>query len=92
MFSPVMFLILYLILINLAGLLTMGIDKHKAHAHRWRIPEKTLFLIAIAGGCAGSILGMLLFRHKTRHPAFFIGLPAILLLQTAAVFFLYRSF
>lgn len=74
-------IIVYLLALNLAGLLSMGIDKQKARKHRWRIPEKTLFLIAALGGSAGSILGMLLFRHKTRHLSFRLGMPAILALQ-----------
>lgn len=74
-------LIFYLLALNLAGLLSMGIDKQRARKHRWRIPEKTLFLIAALGGSAGSILGMLLFRHKTRHLSFRLGMPAILALQ-----------
>lgn len=74
-------IIVYLLALNLAGLLSMGIDKQKARKHRWRIPEKTLFLIAALGGSAGSILGMLLFRHKTRHLSFCLGMPGILALQ-----------
>lgn len=73
--------VFYLLALNLAGLLSMGIDKQRARKHRWRIPEKTLFLIAALGGSAGSILGMLLFRHKTRHLSFRLGMPAILALQ-----------
>lgn len=46
-------LIVYLILVNIAGFLSMGIDKHKAKKGQWRIPEKTLFLIAAIGGSIG---------------------------------------
>ena len=48
----------------------MGIDKALARAGRRRVPEKTLFLSAIAGGSAGALLGMFLFRHKTLHSSF----------------------
>ena len=82
--------ILYLILVNLIGFATMGIDKKKAIKHKYRIPEKTLFLIALLGGSAGSILGMQLFRHKTKHWYFVLGMPAILILQIALLFFLYH--
>ena len=61
----------------------MGVDKRKAKKHRWRVPEKTFFLIALAGGSPGAILGMYAFRHKTRHWYFKWGLPAILIAQLA---------
>lgn len=73
--------IVYLIIMNLAGLLSMGIDKQKAKKDAWRIPERTLFLIALLGGSLGSILGMQIFRHKTRHKQFVIGMPVIAILQ-----------
>ena len=57
----------------------------------FRIPEATLFIIALIGGSVGSILGMYLFRHKTRHWYFVFGMPAILLLQLAAVYVLTHS-
>lgn len=66
---------------NLCGFFAMYADKKKAMHHRWRIPEKTLFLIAISGGSLGSILGMQIFRHKTKHWYFVAGMPAILLIQ-----------
>ena len=78
---PELLLIAYLLIINLAGCLSMGIDKQRARKHRWRIPEKTLFFIAALGGSVGSILGMQLFRHKTKHLSFCLGMPMILALQ-----------
>ncbi len=65
----------------------MGIDKRKAVKHAFRIPEATLFTIALIGGSIGSIAGMYFFRHKTRHWYFVYGMPAILLLQIALVMF-----
>lgn len=76
--------LIYLVLINLAAFMAFGIDKSRARNHAWRIPEKTLFLLAAVGGSAGAILGMFFFRHKTRHLSFRIGLPVILLVQIAA--------
>ena len=73
----------YLIFINLLAFLLMGLDKAKARRHKWRIPEKTLFLSAIIGGSIGAILGMQVFRHKTKHASFRIGMPCILLVQLA---------
>ena len=80
-------LLVYLIIINLAGFLSMYIDKEKAKRKKWRIPEKTLFLIAILGGSIGSNLGMRVCRHKTKHWYFVIGMPLIFLLQVCAVMY-----
>lgn len=74
-------LALYFLLINAAGFLSMEFDKRKAIRHQWRVPEKTLFLMAILGGSIGSILGMYIFRHKTKHWYFVLGMPAILIVQ-----------
>ena len=74
-------LLIYLILINAVGFLLMLADKWKAVKNRWRIPEKVLLGVGILGGSIGCILGMRLFRHKTLHPMFSIGLPLILAVQ-----------
>ena len=71
----------YLIAVNLIGFALMGIDKYKAKIRAFRIPEATLFIVAIIGGSIGSIIGMYAFRHKTRHWYFVYGMPAILILQ-----------
>lgn len=80
--------------INLLGCILMYVDKRKAIKHKWRIPEKTLFIVALLGGSLGSIIGMYTFRHKTRHPSFVIGMPAIffleMLLVCAAMWLAYR--
>ncbi|MBQ9456642.1 MAG: DUF1294 domain-containing protein [Thermoguttaceae bacterium] len=73
--------LIYLFAINLAAFLAMGLDKWKAQKNAWRIPEKTLFLLVILGGSVGGILGMNLFRHKTRHWYFKWGFPAIFIAQ-----------
>ncbi len=76
---------IYLIIINLIGFLSMFIDKKKAKWGRWRIPENTLFMYAILGGTVGSLIGMYVFRHKTKKTKFKIGMPALLVLQILAV-------
>lgn len=78
-------IIIYLVIINLIAFLSMFIDKKKAKWGRWRIPEDTLFLYAILGGAIGSIVGMYTFRHKTKKPKFYIGMPTLLVLQILAV-------
>lgn len=83
-------MIIYLIIMNIVGLTVMWLDKRKAVRHKWRIPEKTLFLISIAGGSIGTWSGMYIFRHKTKHWYFVIGMPLILILQIVA--FVYIAF
>lgn len=80
------FLPVYLLFMNLFGFVLMGSDKKRARKHRWRIPEKTLFLTSLLGGSLGTLAGMYFFHHKTRHWYFAAGMPAILALHvTAAV-------
>ena len=74
-------LLFYLLIINAATLLLMHADKRKARKNAWRIPEATLMGAAALGGSLGALLGMGLFRHKTKHPKFFIGIPVLLALQ-----------
>ena len=76
-------LIGYLIVMNITGFSIMGIDKQRAKRHAFRIPEKVLFLASILGGSIGTWAGMYVFRHKTRHWYFVVGMPAILFLQMA---------
>lgn len=81
----------YLILINLASFAMMGIDKRKAVKKLWRIPESSLFIIAIIGGSIGSIIGMRVFHHKTRHWYFVYGMPLILILQILFIIAIIKS-
>ena len=82
-------LIVYLMLINLIGFAAMALDKRRAIRHKWRIPERTLFLIALLFGSIGVLTGMYVFRHKTKHLSFSIGIPAILVAQLLLLSFLY---
>ncbi len=75
----------YFVIINAMGFALMGIDKYKAKKRAFRIPEATLFTIAVIGGSIGSIIGMYTFRHKTRHRSFVYGMPAILFILIALV-------
>ncbi len=84
-------LALYLVLINLITFAVYGIDKRKAQKNAWRIKESTLLLLAAIGGSVGALLGMQVFRHKTKHLQFTVGVPLILLLQVGlAVWWLMR--
>ena len=82
-FTRIVFI--YLVIINLIAFLLMAMDKSRARKHQWRIPEKTLFLLAILGGSIGAIAGMYTFHHKTKHWYFVIGMPAILIVQIALI-------
>ncbi|MBO5348551.1 MAG: DUF1294 domain-containing protein [Clostridia bacterium] len=77
--------ILYLIAINIITFLTMGIDKWKAKRGSWRIKESTLFTMVLLGGGIGGILGMTVFRHKTKKLKFKIGFPLILIFEVVAI-------
>lgn len=89
--SALFVIIFYFAAINVTGFIIMGLDKWKARKNYWRIPESTLFTIAIIGGSLGSIIGMWTFRHKTRHWYFVIGMPLLLLVQIAIYLILYFS-
>ena len=84
------YLYLYLVIINAIGFLSMLVDKQKARKGAWRIPEKTLMSIAAFGGSLGSFLGMQLFRHKTKHPKFYIGIPVLLAAQVLLLVLLHQ--
>ena len=73
----------YLAVMNILGLFFMGFDKYQAKKGGFRISEATLFTTAILGGSIGSLAGMYLFRHKTKHWYFVVGMPLILVLQLA---------
>ena len=77
---------IYLLVINLLGLFAMGLDKHKAKKGKWRIPEKTLFLVALLGGSLGTTIGMHVFHHKTKHWYFKFGMPLIFVIQMILLF------
>ena len=77
---------IYLLVINLFGFFAMGLDKHKAKKGKWRIPEKTLFLLAILGGSLGTTIGMHVFHHKTKHWYFKFGMPVIFVIQMLLLF------
>ncbi len=71
----------YLSAVNLAGFLLCGMDKARARRRQRRISERTLFVTALLGGSAGLLLGMGIFRHKSRRPKFVLGIPLILTFQ-----------
>ena len=83
-------LLVWLAAVNLVTFAVYGIDKAKAKRGAWRVPEKTLFLLPLLGGSLGALLGMKVFRHKTKHWYFVWGIPLILVAQIALAIWLYR--
>lgn len=92
MLKMVDYLISYLVMMNAVGLAVMGLDKKKAINNQWRIPEKSLFLVSIIGGSIGTLAGMYLFRHKTKHWYFVVGMPLILIAHVVIGWFVYNRF
>ena len=82
-------LLVYLFLINALGFLLMLIDKCKAKKNFWRIPEATLMGVALVGGSLGSLMGMYLVRHKTKHMKFTLGIPVILAIQVVGLILIF---
>ena len=79
---------IYLAVMNVIGVAVMWSDKRRARLHRWRIPEKVLFGVSLLGGSVGTWAGMYLFRHKTKHWYFVVGMPLILVCQAALAIYL----
>ena len=79
---------IYLVVMNVLGVAVMWSDKRRTRLHRWRIPEKVLFGVSLLGGSAGTWAGMYLFRHKTKHWYFVVGMPLILVCQAALAIYL----
>lgn len=76
-------IMMYIVGINLFTIILMRIDKQKAEKRQFRIPERTFFLLSILGGAIGTYIGMKVFRHKTKHAKFTIGIPILILLNIA---------
>lgn len=76
--------------VNLLAFALYGVDKVKAKKGAWRIPEATLLLVAFLGGSVGALLGMEVFRHKTRHLKFRILVPLFLILHIALAVYMVK--
>ncbi|MGD6816808.1 DUF1294 domain-containing protein [Metabacillus sp. 113a] len=85
---PEVILVFYAIM-SAAGFLIMAADKRKAKNREWRISEKTLWLVSIAGGAWGAWIGMYTVRHKTKHAAFMIGMPFLSAAHLGLAIYLY---
>ena len=85
-------IVLYVLIINLIAFLAMWIDKQKAIKGKWRIKEGTLFTLVLLGGGIGGILGMYVFRHKTKKMYFTLGFPVIMIAEIVLIIMLYINF
>jgi uncharacterized membrane protein YsdA (DUF1294 family) len=83
--------LLILAAVNLFAFLLYGVDKAKAKKGAWRIPEATLLLAAALGGSLGALLGMELFRHKTKHLKFRVLVPLCLIVHIALGVYIFKS-
>lgn len=81
-------LVIYILIINLFAIFLMKYDKVKAINNQYRVSEKTLFLIALILGGVGIYIGMYLFRHKTKHVKFTVGIPLIIILNILTIYYL----
>lgn len=80
------YIIIYLAAMSVVTFILFGADKHKAKAHKWRIPEKTLLGLSLLGGFAGGFLGMEFFRHKTKHWYFYAVMIVSLVLWLGVIY------
>ena len=78
-------LIYYLLGINVITFVLYGVDKVKSKKGWWRIPEKTLLMLAVIGGSMGALCGIRLFHHKTKHKKFYLGVPILLAIQITLI-------
>lgn len=89
---PYILIVAYLIIINMIGFILPPVDKSRAKKNKWRIRERTLFIVSALGGSIAMYISMRIFRHKTKHKRFMIGIPAIIILQLGAVFAVWYFF
>ena len=81
--------VIFIILVSIIAFVAMGVDKRKAKQHKHRISEKTLWILALVGGSIGSYLGMIFFRHKTKHLNFRIGFTLLAVGQLILLLWIY---
>ncbi|WP_207953026.1 DUF1294 domain-containing protein [Paenibacillus agricola] len=79
-------LAIILIIMNVIGFIRMGQDKQYAKKRRRRVSERQLFMIALLGGAIGSWIGMRVWRHKTNHRSFTIGIPLLVVVNVGVIY------
>lgn len=90
--SEVIYFIFYLVIMNGITFLVYGVDKYKAKKHKWRISENMLMGLAAIGGFVGAFAGMQVFRHKTKHMKFVVGVPMIAVVWMIAIVYYWMKY
>ena len=85
------FLLIYLLLINIVSFILFAIDKGKAKRKKWRISKKILLITSFLGGATGSLMAMVIFKHKLSKKSFYIGVPVFIVLNKIAMLWLFRG-
>jgi len=80
---------IFLLILNGCSFCLVGWDKYRARKNQWRIPERRFFILGIFGGAPGVYTGMQLFRHKTQHRKFTIGIPLLIFLNLISAYYLF---
>ena len=87
--NPGVLLLLAMFVMSVFTFLLYGIDKWKAKREKWRIKEKTLLISSVFFGSVGALLGMKVFRHKTKHTYFWVINYTCLVIQIGLVLYLF---
>ncbi|WP_281347101.1 DUF1294 domain-containing protein [Virgibacillus doumboii] len=87
--NELIIIIIYLASINIIAFILMAVDKHKAKKQKFRIRERTLWVVAVLGGAVGAVIGMKQFRHKTKHRSFVWGMPLLVITQIILAVYLF---
>ncbi len=86
------FSIAFLATVNIGSFYYFALDKRKALKHQHRIPEKSLLIMTLAGGTVGSLLAMVLFKHKTRKKSFLLKIFVIMVVQVLILYLIYNYY
>ncbi len=86
------FFIAFFITLNIGSFIYFGLDKRKAQKSRHRITETKLLIMTLIGGTIGSILGMLIFNHKTAKKSFILKILVIMLIQIFVIYLIYKYY
>ncbi len=92
MMSPEKILIIWVAVMSVVAVIATVSDKIKSKLHSWRTPEAVLLGISALGGSLAMLLSMLVFRHKTKHAKFMVGIPVIIILQAIAIWLCFVKF
>lgn len=84
------FLLFYLITVNIISFILFALDKRRARRKDWRISENILLLVSLIGGGTGSLMAMVIFKHKLSKKRFYIGVPIFIILNRIAIIWIFN--